>query len=120
MRGPADHARFYVATEGGAQLTRCAPWGCKSDAAIGRELAVLVEAGMQRWPDVARHARGEGTAAADPRTALGDWVGMVEQVVCAGARVFIGSDRSTVSGGILNLRQELFGTAEPFYLMPSK
>ena len=119
MRGPRDHESFYVATEGGAQLTRCAPWGCKSDDDIGRELRVLAEAGMLRWSDVAPHARGESDAA-DPRLALGDWVGMVEQVVCAGARIFIGSDRSTVSGGILNLRLELFGTAEPFYLMPSK
>ena len=56
----------------------------------------------------------------DARMALGDWVGMVEQVLCAGARFFVGSDRSTVTGGILNLRMELFGTAEPYYLMPSK
>ena len=123
-RLPTDARAFYLATEGGDQLNVCPPWGCKTDADFGAELAVLAADGALRWTDVAKHVQADGVVigGVDMRAlmAVGDWVGMIEQVVCAGARYFLGSDRSTVSGGVLNLRQELFGSAHPFHLMPSK
>ena len=56
--------------------------------------------------------------AASDAVVFGDFVGAVEQVICAGARFFIGNPGSSVSGGVLNLRQDILGRAEPYYMPP--
>lgn len=75
-------------------------------------LADLRKLGAKRWPDMtaavqAEAARQGGTAA----TFIGfeDYVGLVEQMVCGKARLFLGSQCSSFTGGILNLRRRLVG-----------
>lgn len=41
--------------------------------------------------------------------AFQDFVGLVEQVVCSNARLFVGTRSSSVTGHILNLRGDLYG-----------
>lgn len=42
-------------------------------------------------------------------TGFEDYVGLVEQMICANARLFLGSKCSSFTGGILNLRRKLVG-----------
>ena len=43
-------------------------------------------------------------AGVEPRFLQGKYIGLVEQVICAGGRVFVGTDHSTFSGYIPRLR----------------
>ena len=83
--GPTD--RLYIATD-------------ETDLAV---LQPLTDLGAVLWRDVVDILRGS------PETLLqfGDYVGLVEQMICAHAETFIGSKCSSFTGGIFNLRTEI-------------
>ena len=59
-------------------------------------LTPLLAIGAQRWADVSHRV--------ESALPFEDYVGLIEQHVCANARIFIGTDCSSFTGGIFNLR----------------
>ena len=75
-------------------------------------LAGLRGIGAKRWSDFEQTVQGVGKKlGGQAATYVGfeDYVGLVEQMVCGKARVFLGSQCSSFTGGILNLRRKLLG-----------
>ena len=66
-------------------------------------LEPLMRIGAARWADVHGHLN----MGPDTLTFFGDYVGLVEQTICANARRFIGSKCSSFTGGIFNCKSHL-------------
>ena len=66
-------------------------------------LQPLTDLGAVLWRDVAGILR----KSSDTLMQYGDYVGLVEQMICAHAQTFIGSTCSSFTGGIYNLRAEM-------------
>ena len=81
--------RLYIATD-------------ETDATT---LLPLTNNGGMRWMDVVNDLE----AGPDSLLFFEDYVGVIEQLVCASARRFLGSQCSSFTGGIYNLRADLHG-----------
>jgi hypothetical protein len=66
-------------------------------------LKPLTDLGAVLWDDVAGALR----PSKDSLLQFGDYVGLVEQTICAHAQTFIGSKCSSFTGGIYNIRAEI-------------
>jgi hypothetical protein len=80
-----------------------------TDEANATTLEPLLAMGAKRWVDVNQQVLSRASEQTQNMAAFGDFVGLVEQMVCAKARVFLGSQCSSFTGQIWNLRQRLVG-----------
>jgi hypothetical protein len=83
-----------------------------TDETSEETLAGLRGIGAKRWSDFGDTVRAEGKkigGAAAFYVGFEDYVGLVEQIICGKARIFLGSQCSSFTGGILNLRRKLVG-----------
>jgi len=82
-----------------------------TDEADPKILKDFYDLGVRTWKDAEPWL---GTGPWAPYLAFEDYVGLVEQSICAEARVFIGSKCSSFTGGILNLRRKIVGDTRYF------
>eukprot|EP00730_Choanoeca_flexa_P018730 TRINITY_DN9125_c0_g1_i1.p1 TRINITY_DN9125_c0_g1~~TRINITY_DN9125_c0_g1_i1.p1 ORF type:complete len:775 (+),score=147.07 TRINITY_DN9125_c0_g1_i1:1296-3620(+) len=75
-------------------------------------LAPLMELGAKQWLDLGEKALKQAPEQVQDLAAFGDYVGLVEQMVCAKARMFLGSKCSSFTGQIWNLRRQLLGDTQ--------
>eukprot|EP00050_Salpingoeca_kvevrii_P016824 m.59012 g.59012 ORF g.59012 m.59012 type:complete len:524 (-) comp7189_c0_seq1:225-1796(-) len=66
-------------------------------------LAPVLDLGVVRWNDLVAYL-GPDTRQPGALTAFGDYIGLIEQEICASARRFVGSQCSSFTGGIFNIR----------------
>eukprot|EP00041_Stephanoeca_diplocostata_P001785 m.21409 g.21409 ORF g.21409 m.21409 type:complete len:456 (+) comp12412_c0_seq2:57-1424(+) len=66
--------------------------------------------GVRMWDDYANTLKRSGVGKLlSPMLGFQDFVGLIEQLVCAQARAFMGTHCSSVTGGILNFRRNMLG-----------
>lgn len=69
------------------------------------------DVGARFWADVQEAVSSDKHNSDKAKSYLGfeDYVGLIEQMICGGARTFVGSDCSSFTGGILNIRRRELG-----------
>jgi hypothetical protein len=76
-----------------------------TDEVDSTQLQPLLDNGAMLWSDIVSELEPSYKALLE----FGDYVGLVEQMICTHAKRFIGSKCSTFTGGIYNLRAEMHG-----------
>lgn len=96
---PRDH-KIYIATNEQNQtaLERL------------RGIGALLWSDLKRFIPVELRLRTE-------QLAFQDFVGLIEHALCASANVFVGSRSSSFTGHVLNLRGDMQGAWDPYYLL---
>ena len=95
-----DNIASYLETGEGLYLA--------TDEENEETLQGLRRLGALKWSDFgASLSKSASDTVAAQMLAFQDYVGLVEQMVCAEARVFVGSKCSSFTGGILNLRRTM-------------
>eukprot|EP00040_Diaphanoeca_grandis_P043966 m.269621 g.269621 ORF g.269621 m.269621 type:complete len:111 (+) comp85439_c0_seq1:92-424(+) len=69
-------------------------------------LEMFRDIGVRTWADFSTTMFEQVEGKHAKMIAFEDYVGLVEQMVCAKARAFVGSKCSSFTGGILNLRRK--------------
>jgi hypothetical protein len=81
-------------------------------------LAPLLALGhVKRWEDVKTTALFNASKLVVSMAAFGDYVSLIEQSICARARVFYGSQRSSWTGHVWNLRLQFLGDTRTLFLI---
>ena len=70
-------------------------------------LKMFRQAGVRTWGDFRESVIEKTKGKHAKMVAFEDYIGLVEQMICARARLFVGSKCSSFTGGILNLRRNI-------------
>lgn len=70
-------------------------------------LSMFRQVGVRTWGDFRESVIQKTKGKHAKMVAFEDYIGLVEQMICARARLFVGSKCSSFTGGILNLRRNI-------------